>query len=100
MAVDPVTSQKSTVTVLRCARGAAAAIKGAPQPLQKPASPGFSRPQVVQVLTTPRVCLSYNPAQGDRRLTASLVQPPTSSITMPLQFRGPCEEPGNCRLGD
>jgi hypothetical protein len=51
MAVDPVTSQKSTVTVLRWARGATAATKGAPQLLQKAASPGFSRPQVVQLLT-------------------------------------------------
>ena len=102
--MDPVTSQKSTVTVLRWARGATAATKGAPQLLQKAASPGFSRPQVVQVLTTTRVCLSYNP--GSRQsavdgLTGSTPESSITMLTMSLQLLGGhVKEPRNCRLGD
>jgi hypothetical protein len=54
-AVDPVRSQKTTVTVLRTSRPVAAVASGAPQPLQKPASIAFSRPQPPQMSTTLRL---------------------------------------------
>jgi len=50
-AVDPVTSQNSTVTVLRFWRGTEPAASAAPHPLQNPASGGFSRPHPGQTLT-------------------------------------------------
>ena len=43
-AVEPTTSQKRTVTTLRCSRGGSAAASAAPHALQKRASSGFSRP--------------------------------------------------------
>src|SRR5580658_1308498 len=49
-AVEPVTSQKSTVTVLRWAREGAVVFSDAPHPLQKAASSAFSRPQLLQLL--------------------------------------------------
>jgi hypothetical protein len=50
-AVDSVTSQNSTVTVLRTSRGDAVVVSAAPQPLQKRASSAFSRPQLAQIST-------------------------------------------------
>ena len=50
-AVDPVTSQNTTDTTLRTSREAAEAPSAAPQPLQKPAPTGLSRPQLSQIST-------------------------------------------------
>ena len=54
-AVDPVTSQNNTVTVLRFCRAAGTAAKAAPHPLQNLASGGFSRPQPAQTPTPARL---------------------------------------------
>ncbi len=51
-AVDPARSQNTTVTVLRTSRVAAADPSAAPQPLQKPAPTGLSRPQLAQMSTS------------------------------------------------
>src|SRR5881397_2204485 len=51
MAVEPATSQNSTVTVLRASR-TGSAVSAAPQALQKAEPSGFSRPQFGQVSTT------------------------------------------------
>ena len=45
-AVEPVTSQKRTVTVLRTSRRGAASTRGAPHESQKRASSRFSAPQL------------------------------------------------------
>jgi len=54
-AVDPVTSQNNTDTVLRFWRGAGTATKAVPHPLQNLASAGFSRPQPAQTPTPARL---------------------------------------------
>jgi hypothetical protein len=51
-AVEPVRSQKRTVNVLRTSRGAGVVASGAPQALQKRASPAFSCPQLAQMGTS------------------------------------------------
>jgi hypothetical protein len=51
-AVEPVTSQKSTVTVFRCSRAGAKASNGAAQYGRKRKSPSLSRPHSVQTGTT------------------------------------------------
>ena len=50
-AVEPVTSQNTTVTVLRYLAFAGAASSGAPQAEQKRASSAFSLPQLGQSVT-------------------------------------------------
>src|SRR5947209_12081919 len=60
--VEPVTSQKSTVTTLRCSRpGAGIAATAAPQNGQKRNSPGSSLPQPGHDVTAP----SLGPSSGD-----------------------------------
>jgi hypothetical protein len=51
MAVEPVTSQNTTVTVLRASCGSAGATSGAAQTGQNAKSSGLSRPQLPQVNT-------------------------------------------------
>ena len=50
-AVEPMTSQKSTVTVFRTSRAEAAAASGSPQESQKRAPSRFSAPQLAQTIT-------------------------------------------------
>ena len=50
-AVDPVMSANSTVTIFSSSAAAAAWASAAPQPLQKRASSGFSRPQRSHTVT-------------------------------------------------
>jgi len=47
-AVEPITSQKSTVTVFRSSRGRSASARTAPQESQKRAPSRFSAPQLAQ----------------------------------------------------
>ncbi|MDX6477772.1 MAG: hypothetical protein QOG29_359, partial [Gaiellaceae bacterium] len=54
-AVEPLTSQKTTVTVLRCSRWATAAPSGAAQESQKCASSRFSDPHLAQMTTGERL---------------------------------------------
>ena len=50
-AVEPTTSQKSTVTVFRTSRAGLASASAAPQEGQKLKPSGFSAPQLGQVVT-------------------------------------------------
>ena len=51
IAVEPVTSQNTTVTVLRTSRAGAGGVSGAEHAGQKAKSSGLSRPQFAQVST-------------------------------------------------
>ena len=51
IAVEPVTSQNSTVTVLRTSRGGGVSASSAPQDPQKRKPSGFSCPQFAQTVT-------------------------------------------------
>jgi hypothetical protein len=54
-AVEPVTSEKTTVTTLRCSLAAAGAVSEAAQALQNLAPAGFSWPQLGQTCTRQRL---------------------------------------------
>src|SRR4051812_24015886 len=54
-AVEPTTSQKRTVTVLRCSRAAGAGVTAAPHSAQNLAPSGRSWPQLTHVGTRPRL---------------------------------------------
>ena len=76
-AVDPVTSQNSTVTVLRFWRGAGTASKAAAHSLQNLASGGFSRPQPAQTLTPARL----SPIRWDLAAEEPALPPPVTPLT-------------------
>src|SRR5439155_9599731 len=73
-AVDPVTSQNSTVTVLRCWRGPCAAANAAPHSLQNLASCGFARPQAAQTFTRARL------SQAPQKAASKGPDVPTAAI--------------------
>src|SRR6266498_1447906 len=73
-AVEPVTSQKMTVTTLRTPCHARPASSGAPQLRQKQAWLGFTSPQFAQVtLVLPAV---YGPGRRTPRSTTAIVREP------------------------
>jgi hypothetical protein len=78
-AVDPVTSQNNTVTVLRFCREAGTATKATPHPLQNLASAGFSRPQPAQTPTPARL----SPIRRDVAAEEPAPPPPPTALTSP-----------------